>query len=149
VSGKTALPQLEIGDADPRFDEAVILINGHEEETIRIECDGALELADRLIRFVNSQEQIIEALTAASYGLRRLNAPSLAAHCETIAKLIGTQEIYDTIAASDPSLRRGVVRCGRCGSSRIVDSAKCLRDGWPLCCGATMSIEKPAKCPPT
>lgn len=48
-----ALPRLEFGDADPRFDEAVILINGHEEETIRIECEGALELADRLIRLVN------------------------------------------------------------------------------------------------
>jgi hypothetical protein len=47
------LPHLEIGDAQSPFDEAVIIINGHEEETIRIECEGALELADLLIRLVN------------------------------------------------------------------------------------------------
>lgn len=55
------------------------------------------------------------------------------------------QALYETIAASHPSLLRGVVWCGRCMRSRTVDPAKCLRDGWPKCCSGMMGkIEKPA-----
>lgn len=55
------------------------------------------------------------------------------------------RELYDEIAKSHPSLLRGVVFCGKCGTSRTVDPAQCLRNGWPKCdCGAgTMSIEPP------
>lgn len=55
------------------------------------------------------------------------------------------QALYDTIAASHPSLLAGIVWCGRCGKSRTVDPAQCLRFGWPKCCSATMSIDKPAE----
>lgn len=51
------------------------------------------------------------------------------------------QALYETIAASHPSLIRGLVWCGRCGRSRTVDPAACLRDGWPKCCSGTMAIE--------
>lgn len=45
--------------------------------------------------------------------------------------------------ASHPSLRRGRVWCLRCSNSQQVDSAACLRSGWPRCCGATMTIDSP------
>lgn len=45
--------------------------------------------------------------------------------------------------AKDHSLSAGLVWCRECGRRRSVDSAKCLRQGWPKCCGATMSL-----CPP-
>jgi hypothetical protein len=91
------LPQLELGDAKSPFDEAVIIINGHEEETIRIECAGALELADRLIRYVNAQQDVIKALKAAAHALRSYecgnSAPDLAhniaAHCDAVSKQMG------------------------------------------------------------
>lgn len=50
------------------------------------------------------------------------------------------QSLYDAIAASHPSLLSGKVWCGRCGKSRTVDAARCLREGWPKCCGVTVSI---------
>lgn len=52
------------------------------------------------------------------------------------------RDLYDTIVASHPSLLKGKVYC-KCGKSRIVDAAKCLRTGWPKCCTGTMSIDKP------
>lgn len=55
----TGFPYLELGPADPDFDEAVILINGHEEETITIECTGARELAERLVWLVNHFHNIL------------------------------------------------------------------------------------------
>lgn len=50
------------------------------------------------------------------------------------------QALYETIAKSHPSLLNGKVFCGRCGQARQVDAAKCLRDGWPKCCGCTMKL---------
>lgn len=35
------------------------------------------------------------------------------------------------------------VTCRRCGATRKVDPAECLRHGWPKCCGATMSLDGP------
>jgi len=91
------LPHLELGDACSPFDEAVILINGREEDTIRIECNGAAELADRLIAYVNAQEQVIKALTAAAHALRSYEfgnaspvlAHDIAAHCDTVKQQMG------------------------------------------------------------
>lgn len=53
--------------------------------------------------------------------------------------------LYDEIAASHPSLLAGRVHCGKCGTTRTVDPARCLREGWPKCeCGGgTMGIDKP------
>lgn len=50
------------------------------------------------------------------------------------------QILYEEIARSHPSLLNGKVFCARCGKERTVDAAKCLRDGWPKCCGATVSL---------
>lgn len=94
---ETALPRLEIGDADPRFDEAVILIEGREEETITLEREGALELADRLIRYVNARDAIVKTLTAAAHALRSYEfgnaspvlAHDIAAHCDTVKQQLG------------------------------------------------------------
>lgn len=53
------------------------------------------------------------------------------------------RSLHDTLAQSHASLRRGQVWCTRCGASQQVDSAECLRNGWPRCCGATMTIDSP------
>lgn len=58
------------------------------------------------------------------------------------------QSLYDTIAASHPSLLNGKVWCRRCHAMHTVDPAKCLRDGWPKCCGATMGIDQPEEVKP-
>jgi hypothetical protein len=33
--------------------------------------------------------------------------------------------------------------CVKCGDTVMVNSAICLRHGWPLCCGQTMTIDSP------
>lgn len=53
--------------------------------------------------------------------------------------------LHDAIADSHPRLARGRVWCIRCKRSQDVDSAQCLAKGWPMCCGATMSIDSPAE----
>ena len=40
-------------------------------------------------------------------------------------------------------LRRGMVWCVKCGRSQRVVSSVCLAIGWPMCCGATMTIDSP------
>lgn len=49
----------------------------------------------------------------------------------------------DRLCSQDPALARGQVWCRTCGATRKVDSAECLRSGWPLCCGETMTIDDP------
>lgn len=93
----TPLPRLELADHRSPFDEAVITIDGREEETITIECEGALDLADQLIRYVNARQDVITALTAAANALRSYeygnSAPDLAhdiaEHCEAVYKRMG------------------------------------------------------------
>lgn len=61
------LPRLELSDHHRSpFDEAVIIIDGRKEETITIECPDALDLADLLIRLVNSQAEIVRAAAGAT-----------------------------------------------------------------------------------
>ncbi len=80
----TPLPRLELADHQSPFDEAVINIVGFDEDTITIELQagGALDLADRLIRSVNAQRDVIQALQAAAHALRSYqfgnSAPDLA-----------------------------------------------------------------------
>ena len=50
---------------------------------------------------------------------------------------------HATLAHSHPALERGQVWCRSCGSSLRVDAAQCLRNGWPRCCGVTMTIDAP------
>lgn len=51
--------------------------------------------------------------------------------------------LYETLANSHNSLRRGMVWCRTCGKSQGVNSAHALRYGWPKCCGQTMTIDSP------
>jgi hypothetical protein len=51
--------------------------------------------------------------------------------------------LHDKLANCHPSLRRGQVWCRHCGAAMRVDSADCLRSGWPKCCGYTMTIDSP------
>ena len=51
--------------------------------------------------------------------------------------------IHQRIVDDVPALKRGQVWCLRCGHTQKVDSAHCLRHGWPKCCNATMSISEP------
>jgi hypothetical protein len=53
--------------------------------------------------------------------------------------------LHEKLAGCHPSLRRGQVWCRSCGSTQKVDSADCLRHGWPKCCGYTMTIDDPAQ----
>jgi Zn finger protein HypA/HybF involved in hydrogenase expression len=52
-------------------------------------------------------------------------------------------DLYDKLAASHPSLTRGQVWCRKCGNSQAVNSATALANGWPKCCGYTMTIDSP------
>lgn len=49
----------------------------------------------------------------------------------------------DQLAISNVRLIRGRVWCRSCGGTKPVDCARCLRSGWPKCCGATMTIDAP------
>lgn len=42
-----------------------------------------------------------------------------------------------------PKLTRNRVWCRTCGRSQAVDSNQALRQGWPKCCGYTMTIDSP------
>lgn len=60
------------------------------------------------------------------------------------ARLAGAhQSLFDTIKNSHPSLIDGKVFCPKCSRTRVVDAARCLPEGWPKCCGGTMSLGKP------
>lgn len=48
------LPHLELGPADPDFDEAVITIGGREEDTITVACEGAGAIAQQIVLLVNA-----------------------------------------------------------------------------------------------
>lgn len=49
----------------------------------------------------------------------------------------------NTLATCHPKLSRGMVWCRTCGRSQKVDSAGALANGWPKCCGETMTIDSP------
>ncbi len=93
------LPRLELADHRSPFDEAVINIVGQDEDTITIELQdgGALDLADRLIRYVNAQRDVIRALQAAAHALRSYQfgnsatdlARDVAADCDKARQLFG------------------------------------------------------------
>ncbi len=51
--------------------------------------------------------------------------------------------MYQEMAESHPKLSRGIVWCTVCKRSEPVKSANALRDGWPMCCGYTMTIDSP------
>lgn len=49
--------------------------------------------------------------------------------------------LYDAMA--EAAKLSGRVWCRKCGAMRKVDPAKCLANGWPKCCGETMTIDHP------
>ncbi len=51
--------------------------------------------------------------------------------------------MYEEMAHAIPQLARGMVWCTTCGRSESVKAAARLRDGWPKCCGYTMTIDSP------
>ena len=50
-------------------------------------------------------------------------------------------KMYEKMAKSHPSVERGQVWCRICRSTRRVDSVDALQNGWPKCCGYTMTID--------
>lgn len=51
--------------------------------------------------------------------------------------------LHDRIANEVPQIARGKVWCKTCRSEQSVDGADCLQNGWPKCCGYTMTIDHP------
>lgn len=51
--------------------------------------------------------------------------------------------VYSSVVDAVPQLKRGQVWCRKCGHTERVDSATCLRAGWPKHCGETMTIDSP------
>lgn len=49
--------------------------------------------------------------------------------------------LHEKIVSDVLQLKRGRVWCHTCGHTQAVDSADCLRRGWPKHCGQTMSID--------
>lgn len=72
-------------------------------------------------------------MSAATYSFRRL-----------IRIIDGLGEMHAK-AAAHPKMIRGKVWCRRCGAEKLVNAAKCLVDGWPVCCGHTMTIDSPVE----
>ncbi len=58
-------------------------------------------------------------------------------------RLAALSGIHERLANAHPSLVRGLVWCHTCGRCESVNSAECLRSGWPKCCGCTMSLDAP------
>lgn len=53
------------------------------------------------------------------------------------------QNLYKKLGEVHPKLKRGMVWCKKCGRSQSVKSDNALRNGWPECCGYTMTIDSP------
>ncbi len=49
--------------------------------------------------------------------------------------------LHERLANCHPLLQRGLVQCRTCKRIEKVDSAHCFRHGWPVCHGATMTID--------
>lgn len=81
------LPRLELADADSSFDEAVITINGREEETIIVACNGSRELAEKLVRYINAHARVIQTLQATADVLGQIGDP--VPEIDELIKIIG------------------------------------------------------------
>lgn len=60
-----------------------------------------------------------------------------------VKPFVSNDELCKNLARVNSKLSRGQVWCHSCGRTQRVDSAGCLRSGWPKCCGYTMSIDSP------
>ena len=52
-------------------------------------------------------------------------------------------QLYAKLGKCHPKLSRGLAWCTSCGRRIQVKSSECFRDGWPKCCGQTMTIDSP------
>ena len=52
-------------------------------------------------------------------------------------------ELHQNIALDVHGKEMGYVWCRECGRKQKVDYAKCYAEGWPKCCGYTMTIDEP------
>jgi hypothetical protein len=50
---------------------------------------------------------------------------------------------YKKLSTVHQSIDRGKVWCTKCGHSQKIDPSKGLSEGWPKCCGYTMTIDSP------
>lgn len=51
--------------------------------------------------------------------------------------------LTEALASCHEKIERGLVWCRTCGAQKSVDPEKCIREGWPMCCGHTMTIDAP------
>ena len=51
--------------------------------------------------------------------------------------------LHEDVAAAEPKLVRGKAWCRHCGTELTVNAARCMRQGWPTCCGETVTIDSP------
>ena len=54
-----------------------------------------------------------------------------------------TNKFFRTVANKIPQLERGKVWCTVCSREQQIDSGSALKNGWPKCCGYTMTIDSP------
>lgn len=89
-----------------------------------------------------SREEFILALV-------RFRDPKLASDIEELlestfpASEKPVSSFHRELGTCHPKLSRGIVWCHSCGKELQVDSGRCLAEGWPKCCGSTMSIDSP------
>lgn len=50
---------------------------------------------------------------------------------------------FATDIAAIPQIARGQVWCTTCGRTEKVNGSAAMRNGWPKCCGYTMTIDSP------
>jgi len=49
---------------------------------------------------------------------------------------------FTPFAAPD-RLLRGIAWCTKCGGKQKISVELCMKNGWPKCCGYTMTIDSP------
>lgn len=60
-----------------------------------------------------------------------------------LTKFESLSNVVDSITNNSPKLKDGRVWCHECSNNMKVDSELALKNGWPKCCGYTMSLDKP------
>jgi hypothetical protein len=54
-------------------------------------------------------------------------------------------EPHAKLVSDIPQLQRGRVWCVTCGATRKANVEEYFRNGWPKCCGQTMTIDSPGE----
>ena len=56
---------------------------------------------------------------------------------------LGLNKLHENIAMAAHKKSIGYVWCRTCGRKQKVKYADCYANGWPKCCGYTMTIDEP------